>query len=202
MTLVAVDAVVNVSADALMLRVGIRFRVAVGARENSVITWIGVAGRTYAVRVPVIHREICMVPVRRDPRGGVVARGAGSREARGHVVRIRRAAVVSLVARIAVRGQRRVVVVHVATGAGNGCMRSRQREGCVVVIERRGNPCRRVVANIALLRESHTDVIRAGRALEIFQVTGHASRAGQVIVVVHMAGGAGRGRVCSRQREP
>ncbi len=201
MTLVAVDAVVDVSPDALMLLVGVRLGVAVGAGKYCVIVWVGVTGRAHAISAPMAHREVGVIPVRRDPRGCVVAGRAGRRESRRRVVRIGRACVISLVAGIAVRRQGGVVVVNVATGAGNGYMCSRQREWRVVVIEAGRNPGRRVVANIALLREADRNVIRVGGALEIFEVAAHACGAREVIVVVNMARGARSRRMRSRQRE-
>ena len=56
--------------------------------------------------------------------------------------------------RVAIGRNRRVVVVDVAIGAGNGRVRTRQRERHVVVVERGRDPRRRVVADIALLREA------------------------------------------------
>jgi len=46
------------------------------------------------------------------------------------------------------------------------------------------------VAEITTLREGGGDVIRIGGRLEILQVAIHASRAGEVVVVVDMAIGA------------
>ena len=48
-------------------------------------------------------------------------------------------------------------------------------------------PCSGVVARLASLRESAAHVVRIRGALEIFQVTGHAGRAGQVVVVADVA---------------
>ena len=201
MTLVAVNAVVDVPADTLMLLVGVRLGVAVGAGKYSVIVGIGVTRGAHAVRIPMVHREVSMIPVRRDPCGCVMAGGAGRGESRRGVVWIGRASVVSLVTRVAGRRQRRVVVVDVTTGARNGHVGSRQWERCVVVIEARRDPGRRVVAHIALLWETCSDVVRAGRALEILQVAAHTCRARQMVVVVDVAGGARRTRMRSCQRE-
>lgn len=44
-------------------------------------------------------------------------------------------------------------------------------------------------------------MVRAGRRVEIIQVAGSASRAGQVVVAIHMALGALQVCVRSRQRE-
>lgn len=201
MTLVAVDAVVDVPADTLMLLISICFSVAVGTGKHCVIVWIGVARRAHAISVSVIDREVGVIPVGRNPRGGVMASRAGRRESRRRVVRVGGACVISLVARIAGRRQGGVVVIDVATGTGNGHVRTRQRECRVVVIEAGRNPRRRVMAHIALLRESNRHVIRIRGALEILQVTAHACSAGEVIVVVNVARGARSRRMRSRQRE-
>lgn len=201
MTLVAVDAVVDVPADTLMLLIGICFCVAVGTGKSCVIVWIGVAGCAHAVSVSVIDGEIGVIPVGWNPRRCVMAGRASRREPRRRVVRIGGACVVSLVARIAGRRQRCIVVVDVATGTGDRLVRACQRERRVVVIEAGRNPCRRVVAHIALLREPCGNVIRVRCALKIFQVASHACRAGQVVVVVDMARGARSRRMCSRQWE-
>lgn len=55
-------------------------------------------------------------------------------------------------------------------------------EGCI-------QPRTRVVALITSLREVPGDVIRICSALEIFQVTGHACRTCQVVVVADVAVG-------------
>lgn len=201
MALVAVDAVVHVPADTLVLRISICFRVAVGTGEYRVIVGIGVAGRAHTVSVPMVNREVGMVPVGRDPRRGVMASGAGGRKSGRRVVRIGRSGVIGLVARVAVRRQGRVIVVYVTAGARNVDMEAGQRKRRVVVIEAGRDPSCRVVTHVALLRESRGDVIRIGRALKILQVTAHAGRAGEVIVVVYMARGTWGSRVRSRQRE-
>ena len=120
MTLVAVDAVVDIAANALVVLVGLRLRMAVRALENGVIVWIRVAGRAHSICSAVVDGEVGVIPVCRDPRCRVVAGGAGRWESCRRVVWICRAIVIGLVARVAVRWQRRVIVVDVATGARNG----------------------------------------------------------------------------------
>src|SRR5262249_31141560 len=65
-------------------------------------------------------------------------------------------------------------------------------------------PADRVVALCAGLREPGLDVIRVGRALEIFQVAADAGRvrAGQIVVAIYVALPALRGRVRTGQRKP
>ncbi len=83
--------------------------------------------------------------------------------------------------------------------AGNGRVRAGQRESRVVVIERRGRPVGRRVADGAIRRESCRDVIRhrtakRGRALPIRCMAAVTSGRVQRVIVVDMASGAGRRR--------
>ena len=55
------------------------------------------------------------------------------------------------------------------------------------MIKGRGCPRYGGVALRAVRREVRRDVVRVRSALEILEVTGYASRAGQVVVVVDMA---------------
>lgn len=116
-----------------------------------------------------------------------MTRGARCGEACGDVVGVRRALVIRFMTGVAIGGNRGVVVVHMATGAGHRDMRPGQGKCRVVVIERRRNPRRSVVAQIAGLREPGSDVVRARSIVEIGQVTGDASGAGQLIVSVDVA---------------
>ena len=201
MTLITIDAVVDVTANALVLLVRIGLRVAVGASKDCVIVRVRVAGRAHAIRTPVVQREISVIEVRRDPRRRVVTGGAGCREARGHVVRISSSIVGGLMAGIAVGRQRGVVVVDVAACARNHHMGTRQGKRRVVVIEACRNPRRCAVAYLALLREPGTDVIRVRRTLEILEMAAHTGRASQVVVVIDMALRAFERRVGASQRE-
>ncbi len=79
---------------------------------------------------------------------------AGCRETGGRMVRIGRGLVIRLVAGIAVGRNRCVVIVHVAIGASHGGVGPGEREGGVVVIERRRLPGGGVMAELALLREA------------------------------------------------
>lgn len=102
----------------------------------------------------MIGGEPGVIKGRSQPAGCVVASRTGRRKSCRRVVRIIGGHVIRLVARIAVRGQAGVVVVHVALSAGNLNVESGQRERRVVVIEARPNPGGGVMAYIALLRES------------------------------------------------
>jgi len=71
------------------------------------------------------------------------------------------------------------------------------------VIKVRAHPRRRVMALLAGLREAGLHMVRSSCALEILQVTAHASRirAGQVVIAIHVTLRALHAAVCSRQRE-
>ena len=96
-----------------------------------------------------------------------------------------------------------VVVVDVAIGTlpRRHRVRAHQWEAGRGVVECRIQPGAGAVALLASLREIRRDVIRIRRALEILQVTGHARRTRQVVVVVDVAIGAlaRRHHVQSRQ---
>lgn len=152
------------------------------------------AGGTYAISAAVINRELRVLRVV-ETRVQPVGRGVAVLTSRGEELRLRgvpwigRVVVVRLVATNASGRQRRVIVVYVAVYAlarWNG-MRSRQREGRVVVVERRIRPHRSVVAQFALLRESSRYVSRIRGVLEIIQMARNASGAAQAVIVVDMA---------------
>ena len=120
--------------------------------------------------IAVVGWEPGVVERRARPCCRGVAGLASGWETGRRVIRIRGGLVVALVTGEAVSRNRRVVVVHVATGAGHGRVLAGQRKRGGAVIERGRNPRRRVVADLALLRESRLSVVRAGRAVEILQV--------------------------------
>ena len=72
-------------------------------------------------------------------------------------------------------------------GAGHRGVLAGQRKWRVVVIKRRRNPGRSVMAQVALLRESGLNMVRVGRAVEIIQVAGGAGSAVQVVVAIDVA---------------
>ena len=123
-----------------------------------------------------------------SPSHRVVTLLAGGREPgmshRAHCV-----VVVGLMATDASRGGDVVVVIDVAicTLPRRHSVRAGQREPGRRVIKACRLPGSGVVARLASLRESAAHMVRIGRALEILQVTRHAGRAGQVVVVVDMA---------------
>ena len=122
MALVTIHAVVYVSANALVILIGLALGVTVGALENGIVVRIDVAGRAHAVRVAVVDRELrvlrviegCVQPARRR-----MARLAGSWEELRlrRVSRVRGVVVIRLVTTNAGRRQSGVVVVDVAVRA-------------------------------------------------------------------------------------
>lgn len=187
--LVAVGAVVDVSVHAPVFGVGLRLRMTVRTGEDGVVIRVGMATCAYPIGSAVIHRKIGMVERRIGPGRRVVTSRAGRRESRRLMVRIGGAVVVSLMAAIAIGGQRRVVVVHVAVGAGHRGMCPGQRERRVVVIERRIGPRGRAVAHIARCWETHLNMVRVVCVVVVRLVATDARRvsAGQLIVAIHVA---------------
>ena len=157
MTLVTIHAVVDVPADVGVIEVAcVVVAMATGALEHRVVIRVRMAGCAYSIRVAVIGREISVIERRSRPGGRGVTGVASRWEAGRLMVRIRRVVVIGLMASHARGWQRRVVVVDVAHHAGHGCCRVEpgQREGRVVVIERRSRPIRGAVTCIAGGREA------------------------------------------------
>jgi hypothetical protein len=140
--LVTVHAVVNVATDVRVAEVaGVVIAMASGALEHAVVARIRVARRAHTIGIPVIGREVGVIERRSRPAGRRVAGIASLREAGRRMVRVRRTRIVRIVAAVARRGQRRVVVVHVALRAGHvGRVIARQRERGHTVIKGRTLP--------------------------------------------------------------
>ncbi len=183
MALITIDAVVDIAPDAAMVRVSLRFRVAIGALEHRIVVRIDVAGGTNSVGVAVVGGEwrvLRMVKSRIQPAGGVVARSTSGREELRlrRMARIRGVLVVGLVAAVTVGWQRRVIVVHVAIDAlpRRRSMHARERECRLVVIELAISPKHGVVAKFAGGREAYRDVV--DRTLSVVVVRLMTSNAG------------------------
>ena len=210
-TLITVDAVVDVSRNVVVVEV-VRVIVAVASRalEYRVVIGIDVAGRAHTVGIAVTGRELRVLRVIErctSPRGRVVAGLARSREELRlrRMSRTGRVVVIGLMAANARGRQRRVIVVDVAIGAyprRNG-VRARKGEGCVVVIERGIRPDGRVVAEFASCRESGSRMGRIGCARVVLLMTRIAERAVQRVIVIDVAVGAEarRHRVRTGQRK-
>ena len=135
MALVAIRAVIHIAAYTLMFRICLRLRVAARTRENRVVGRIRVASSANSSGISVVNWKEGVVERRSRPRGCGVAGLAGSWETRRGVIRVGSGLVIGLMARETVGRNRRVVVVHVATGTGHLHVEARQRKGCRAVIE-------------------------------------------------------------------
>jgi len=148
--LIAIHAVPDIAAHAAVLGIGCRLGVANGALENRVVGRIRMASGANAVGASMVHREIRVVKGRAGPCRGRVAGAAIRRRKRGSgrgVIWVGRRVVVRGVATITIRRQCRVVVVDVAARARDRRgVKSGQREGGGVVIERGAGPGRGCVA--------------------------------------------------------
>jgi len=162
-----------------------------------------VTGGANAIRVPVIHREVRVIERGSGPCCGGVASRTGGRESRRSVIRIGRAVVIRLVAAHARGRQCRVVVIHVAIGAGHGRVRPSQRERRRVVVERRSRPVRRAVAGITRVGEPHLRVVRilCVGVIRLMARYARSIRAGQIVVAVHVTRATGGRGMRPGQRE-
>jgi hypothetical protein len=88
MTLVAINAVVNVASDIPVFRVGGSLRVTIGALEYRVVIGIRMASRAHAVGVAMVDVEISVIEGSALPRCRVVTSDARGREFRSRVIRI------------------------------------------------------------------------------------------------------------------
>ena len=148
-------------------------------------------------------RRVIELPV--GPGHRVVTLLARSRESCMRHRRGRRVVVGLMAADAGSRGDVVVVVdVTVRALTRRHGMRSAQREPGGAVVEGCIQPTGRVVTLLTGLREIRRHVIRIRRALEIFQVAGHARGARQVVIAVDVAVGAlpRRNRMCAGESEP
>ena len=194
MTLVTVDAVVDVSPISRMASIGRGLGVAraIRARKNRVIVCIRVASGAHAVGVAVVNVPPAVGKSGTGPRSGVVASSAGRGEngRRSLMDGIRGAVVSGGVAAVAVGGQRGVVVVDVAVRAWNLEVETRERKRSRGVVKRPVGPQSCIVAELASRGESHLDMInRRRRGVVILQVARDAGGVGsrQAVIVVDVA---------------
>ena len=189
MALVAIHAVVHIAAHSPVIGVGLRFGVTVGTGKDRIVVRVGVAGGANTARIAMVQVEPGVIERTIGPLDGVVTRGAGSRESRRDVIRVCRVLIVRPVAPVAVRGQRRVVVVDVAIDAGarRHQVRTGQREPRLAVIKRGVGPFHSVVTDLARLRKPCLGVVRAVGVVVVGQVAGDARRIFQRVIVVDVA---------------
>ena len=101
---VTIHAVVDISADALVILIGLCLGVTVRAGKDRVVVRVGVACGTHAVGVAVVGGEPRVVEYRTRPGRRAVTGVAGRGEARRSMVRIRCAGIVGCVAGVAKGG--------------------------------------------------------------------------------------------------
>jgi hypothetical protein len=162
MTLITINAVINISANVRVMEiVRVPAPMATRALENHVVVRIRMAGRAHTVGVPVGHWEPGMVERCPRPRSCVMARSASRREycSRRLVHGVRGRVVIRPMAPVAVRWERCVIVVYVATRAGHFDVEASQWERRGVVIEFCVRPQRGVMAQLAVRGETHLDVV-------------------------------------------
>jgi len=170
-------------------------RVAQGAVQRVIAVSVAIGagpGRHY-VRAGQLKAGAGMVELAIRPLRRVVAAVACCRErCRNVIYRRQSAGVVLLMARVARRARKVVIVIDVAVGTLTGwhCVRAGQGKAGAVVIKCRVQPRRGVVALIATLREIRRHMVRVRRSLIVFQVTTHAGRSSQIVIVGHVAIGA------------
>ena len=201
MALVAVHTVVDIATNVRMTEIRrVPSAMAACALEHCVVTRIDVARSAHPIGIAVVHVEPRVVESGSQPTGGRVADCARSGEAGRDVTRIIGSLVVGFVTTIAIGRQRGVIVVQVTVRARHSGVRARQWERRVVVIEASRRPRGCVVTDVALLRETHGDMVRVVRALKISQMTTDTSRTGDVVIPVRMALAALDGAMRSGQR--
>jgi hypothetical protein len=160
--------------------IAVRLRLCVttrGARKNDVVIGVDVAVR--ALCVVMRDLKICVIERSPRPRSRRMACRASGWVASALVIRIVCPVVVRGMAAVAVRRHRRVVVVHMATGAGNGHVGARQRKHRLVVIEYCTGPVNRCVAGIARVWKTCLSVRRVIRRVVVRHVTSLAGRVRQ-----------------------
>jgi len=108
-----------------MIVVSVRLGMAVRALEDAVVRRIGMAGCADAIRVAVIHGEPGVIEGCAQPTAGCMANPTCGWKTGRHVIGTVGRLVVGFVTSVAVGRNCRVIVVHVATGAGHRCVRPR-----------------------------------------------------------------------------
>jgi hypothetical protein len=200
MALIAVGAVVHISAPPRMLRVCLFLCVACRAGENGIVGWISV---TIAARS--CSSMICSPPGvtegRSRPGCGRMTCCACGREACSLMPRICRASVFSRMTGIAVLRGSGISVINVTQVALHAGMCAGQGKWSRAVIECCSGPGRRIVASCAKLRESRRSVIRIGRAVVIREMARGAGCWKTCINIILMTRCTARTNVGARERK-
>ena len=192
MTLIAINAVIDISWIALVPRIGLGLGMAICALENRVVVRIRMTDRAHSVSgvVSMVHGEPRVVERCPRPCSCVVASSTGGCENswRSAMHRVRRGIVIRFVAAVAVRRKRGIVVIYVTTRASHLGVEACQWKRGRAVIKLAVGPQRGVMAELAGRGETYLDVVyRSSRRVVVLQVACRAGRTGQVVVVVDMA---------------
>jgi len=203
---IAVRAVVNIARSPAVFRIhgGLVVLVTAEAGKHGVVGWIGVANAagTPSPRVSsVIDRELAVGKRRAGPAIHGVAGVAGGRESRRHVVRVGCGGIHLAVAGITIGRRPRIHPRDVTTHAGNAGMPPAEREPGRTVVERRGRPCRRRMAQGAILGEGGGPVVGIHRGVVPAQVAIGARGSHSGILAAGMTVLALQGDMCPSQGE-
>lgn len=142
-----------------MVRIGCRgevrlvARVAVGRRSRENVIDVALVARNVHMCASKREWRVVVIESSSGPRRCRMARFARGRESSRCMIRVRRSIPICLVAPIAGRRQRRVVVIRMALRALQRCVRARKWECGVVVVEGGRNPGRCRVAYGAIRRK-------------------------------------------------
>lgn len=142
----------------------------------------------------MVQREERVVAGRQgcgQPRGRSVARRTGSGPSRGYMVGICRPGEVRLMARVAGGRCSREYIVDVALDAIYRCVRARERERSVVVVECRPGPGGSCMACVAGCRESCSSMGGVGRSVPVRSMTAVAGGWQSCVVAICVASRAG-----------
>ncbi len=198
MTLIAINAVIDISWIALVPRIGLGLGMAICALENCVVVRIRMTDRAHSVSgvASMVHGEPRVVERCPRPCSCVVASSTDGCENRWRslVHRVRRGIVIRFVAAVAVRRKRGVVVIYVTARAGHLRVEAGQWKRGRAVIKLAIGPERRVMAELASRGEADLDVVnRSGCRVVSVQVARNACgvSARQIVIVVDVAIGAG-----------
>jgi hypothetical protein len=170
-------------------------------RQAVVVVDVAGRARHAHVRARQCESRLVVIKCRRLPRRGRVAHLAGRRNAGLRVIRIGRCVEIVDMARGAVGGKVRVIVVHMAGGAGDRRVRARQWERRLAVIKCRRLPRRRRMAGLARRWEPSGNVVRVRCPLEVLQVAADAISWFSRKLPVEVTAAARHGDVCSSQRK-
>ena len=128
-----------------------------------------------------------VIECRGSPVRGRVTDFALLRKSSRDVIGIVRALVILQVARDASRVADVVIPIDMALRALHFGVRAGEGKGCLGMIKRGRLPDRGGVADLALLRESGSDVVGIGGSLKVLQVAGNASVAGEIEIASRVA---------------